>query len=319
MGFHNVACLIEVLPSLTALAVWLAPHFDALQTSSFIWPIYHQHASSLLLAGPALKTLQGRLRILIIQSDPRFSGHGMTRTITLPGFHQLRILTVAMENLGAPRSVRFYRSDGSLAKGNSKDTSTPCLPLTLQTLHLTSCTRATFSLLNVLNSFPDGELSLTNTTLGFEMTTTSAIILCGASHKKSEPLSKKSQRWLRRLRSLEQQRHRVDFFTKSLSSSFITELEAVTHLTNEEIAIIAGESLQFSECVARGQDGRFRARSPAECRLFLLHGVRYRQLLCSPTFDFTLWTDTVFFHGNLGRAFVTSTNAAISDGQKENI
>jgi len=315
---HDQARLVRFLPSLTELTVWLRPHSDVNQTSPFMWLLHHQHDSVMVIVGPALKTLPGRVRLLNIQSDFRYNGHGMTRTIKLPGFHQLRSLTVAMEHLGDPNKIRFQRSDGSLVKGDPGKTSTPCLPSTLKSLHLISCTRSVFSLLCLLDSFLPGELHLTHVTLAFDMPTISAIIWCGASYKKLEPLSTKEQRWLRRLVSLAQKHLRVEFFTTSPLSLFITELNAVAHLSDDEIAIVAGEGLQSSECVARRRDGWFRARSPAESTLFLLHGVKHRQLFCSFIFDFTRWTDTVFFHGNSGPDFEMHTDATACDEQKSN-
>jgi hypothetical protein len=45
---------------LTELTVWLEPHTDVSQTSPFIWPLHHQHASVLFIVGPALEILQDR-------------------------------------------------------------------------------------------------------------------------------------------------------------------------------------------------------------------------------------------------------------------
>lgn len=295
MAFHDQAQLIGLLPSLEELTIWLDPHIDVFQTRPLIHPLYHQHASVFPVQGPALKPLQDRLRVLTIMSDPKYS-QSTAHTIKLPGFHHLQSLTVSMEHLGAPKTIQFYRPDDSVAEGTPGDTNKPCLPLSLKSLHLISCTRMTFVLLDVFNKLSAGELHLRHITLAFDMLPIPAIILCGASHTRVEPLSRKVQRWLQRLASLAQKHHCVKFLTKDPCSSFTYELEAVAKLSNSEIALVAGQAYRFSECAARSQE-ELRERSAAECKLFLLHGIMYLHLFCSPTFDFTRWTNIVFFHG----------------------
>lgn len=277
--------------------------------------MHHQHDSALFVSGPALEFLQDRIRVLNIQSDLRYNSHGITRMIKLPGFHHLRSLTAAMEHLGVPDTIRLYRADGTVVRSTQSDTSMPCLPLTLERLHLTSCTSLTFELLDVLDSLPPGELHLTQITLHFAMSPTPAIILCGTSHAQLESLCTTVQRWLRGLESLAQKHHRVQIFMRTSTSSFITELEAAAHLSNSEIALAAGGDLLFSVCVARSRDG-LRERSSEECKFFLFHGVRYRQLFCRPTFNFTRRIDVFFFHGNSNPTFESDTHVRKDDEQE---
>lgn len=295
---HDQAQMIALLPSLRELTIWLLPHSDAFQARPLIRSPNHQHTSIVRLQGLALKIVQERVRVLAIQSDPKYKW-AAAHVIKLPGFRNLENPTVSMEHLGMPNMIGFYRANGSLIGSHQGNAGKhPCIPLTLKCLHLTLCTRHTFALLHVFDSFAAGQLHLRHIALAFDMPAVPAIILCSASHTKLEPLYKKARRWLRRLTNLAYKCHHVEFLTDD-SSSFTGELEAVTKPLNTKLALVAGKGLKFSECVARNMEGS-RTRSSAERRLFLLHGVRHLQLFCSPTFDFIRWIEVVFFHGDRG-------------------
>lgn len=291
---QDQAQLVALLPSITELTIWLSPHSDAFRARPLIRSSYHQH-DSVIPQILAHKALTERVKVLTVRSDSKFR-QSTANTIRLPGFRNLRSLTISMAHLGKPKTISFCRPDGSLLEPRQGSALYPCLPLSLTSLHLTSCTRQTFALLYVFDNIDSEELHLRRITLSFDMSTVSAVILCLSTHTKFEPSERKASRWLRRLKSLTHKLHFVNFLTSDLSMPFIKELEATTRISDSEIALVAGQGLRLSECMAHNREGP-RKRSFAERKLFLLHGFSYRQLFCSPTFNYACWLEVAFFHG----------------------
>ncbi|KAH6644275.1 hypothetical protein C7974DRAFT_467935 [Boeremia exigua] len=288
--------LVALLPSLKEVTMSLPPREDPAQTTPSVWPLTYQHASVSPFDGIVLQMMQTKLQVLTIQSDARYQQH----IIKLPGFLNLRSLTISMVHLGSPSSIDFYKPDVTsmdLKKQN-------WLPLTLTDLHLTSCTRSTFVLLDMFTSFSSDLLRLKRITLAFDMIASSALILC-AMEQLPRCTTMTALGWVQTLADLARKGLTVKLCAETSSplcisgrrATFTEELQAMTTLSSVEVTRIIRAGMQLSVAVARSRTGSRRRSSPLERRLFLLHGTDYPTLFSSPTFSATYWTEVTFFHG----------------------
>lgn len=304
--FLNI--LVALCSMLKELTMWLPPRQNFARARPQV--ARHFYASVTPFEGPTLEILQQNLEVLTFKCGFQCKGNAI-RLIRLPGFRNLKSLTIPMDNLGPPSMIDFYRSDVVFVKsrqGDDRDRAAgrrACLPLTLTGLHLTSCNRHTFVLLDVLNCLPTGTLFLKCITLSFDVSACSALVLCSFS-RWLEPIKDKARKWKRMIENLVSNSHYIELFADQSSavykygrkSSFLDEMNAITLLSHQEVAEIAGANMQLSDYVARSNTGPRARNTLLEHRLFLIHGIEHHGLFCSPTFDATYWADVAFFHNS---------------------
>ncbi|KAJ8112689.1 hypothetical protein OPT61_g4996 [Boeremia exigua] len=315
--------LVASLPSLREVTMWLPPTGDAVETNPII-PLFHrQNASFAPFDSLTLEVMQMCLRVLTIESDAKYP-RNVSHVISMPGFRNLRSLTMSMEHLGSPIQLTFYSPDDTLETSSRNNNDVGVLskavywPLTLTDIHLTSCNKFTFNLLETLGQVPSVQPHPIHVTLDFDIPASSALILCAMEGPTDHP-GRTASIWTNTLADLDSKGYRVDFSTKGTlpvcmngrKATFMEELQAMTKLSLGEVARIGRAGMQFSDCVAQSYNGPRTRSSPLEYKLFLLHGGDYPTLFSSPTFTATSWVHAAFFHGASGAESKPKTSSMI--------
>ncbi|KAI4622238.1 hypothetical protein J4E83_004978 [Alternaria metachromatica] len=154
--------------------------------------------------GPALPLFQAKLESLTIAENTRWKGPPTIEVleshdakwrsmgahiITLADFARLKRLDIPMGILGRPDDVVFSLAakpfaarvnDALPAKKTLEEARSKVIPLTIQRLHLRSCNKWTFALLQRINEIPVGDLRLKHVELYFNTPCKQLIILCNA-------------------------------------------------------------------------------------------------------------------------------------------
>ena len=270
--------------------------------------------------GPALDVFQARLEALIISENTRWKGpptvevlesHNLkwrnmgTHIITLAGFSRLKRLDVPMDILGRPHDIVFSNTssldvtkhdgtaimDRALPMGKTlAELRSKVLPLTIQYLHLRSCNKWMFALLQRINEVPVEELRLRHVELSFEPSPNNLLIQCDAAD----------------LGQLDYSQLLVDLDRKGVNVTFHTgpqgtlvdmrkEIEALSRLTTIEAWHYSITHAPFSKW--NPEAIRKRQSLKMGFRYFLRHADHHSQLLNSPTFNLESWTQSAFFHG----------------------
>ncbi|KAF1848731.1 uncharacterized protein K460DRAFT_427990 [Cucurbitaria berberidis CBS 394.84] len=262
--------------------------------------------------GPALRLMQKNLEVLIILENSRWKGPAKTEmlrsphdlpwrnmgrhTITLPGFAKLKRLDLPMDALGLPLSIRFLGpiSPALCAEAATKDSGKShediafhrahspfkILPNTLTHLHLRSCGRQTFALLQKVNEIPVQRLNIVCIELFFKTRPRTSIAQCYVADegKLNYPLI---------LTELADKGVKVAFYTGPTERLFDMhkELVGLSYLSPLEAWRFALSGRQFSELDTKAS---MRRRSSILSSQLLMN---------TPTFDGSCWASVVFFHG----------------------
>jgi hypothetical protein len=228
-----------------------------------------------------------------------------THIITLANFSRLKRLDIPMDLLGHPNDIVFSNTcslnvakhdvaaimdgaitaDKTLAKLRSK-----VLPLTLQYLHLRSCNKWTFALLQKINEVPVEDLRLKHVELSFEPSPKNLLIQCDATDLGRLDYS-------RLLTDLHRKGTKITFYTGSqeVQVDMRKELEALSCLTPTEVWRCSTTHAPFS--VWHPEASKKRHLLKMGFRYFLRHADHHSQLLNSPTFNLESWMQSAFFHG----------------------
>jgi hypothetical protein len=270
--------------------------------------------------GPALDVFQARLEALIISENTRWKGpptvevlesHNLkwrnmgTHIITLAGFSRLKRLDVPMDILGRPHDIVFSNTssldvtkhdgtaimDRALPMGKTlAELRSKVLPLTIQYLHLRSCNKWMFALLQIINEVPVEELRLRHVELSFEPSPNNLLIQCDAADLGQLDYSQL-------LVDLDRKRVNVTFHTGPQGTlvDMRKEIEVLSCLTTIETWHYSITHAPFSKW--NSEAIRKRQSLKIGFRYFLRHADHHSQLLNSPTFNLESWTQSAFFHG----------------------
>ncbi|KAG9190431.1 hypothetical protein G6011_08519 [Alternaria panax] len=275
--------------------------------------------------GPALRVFQAKLETrkscpLTISENTSWKGpptievlesHNLkwrnmgTHIITLANFSRLKRLDIPMDILGRPHDIVFsntYNLNVAKHDGPAIVRRTPpvskklaelrskVLPLTLQYLHLRSCNKWVFALLQRINEVPVEDLILKRVELSFELSPKNLLIQCDA-----EDLGRLD--YVQLLAGLDRKGIEVIFHTgpEGIAVDMRKELEALSCLTPSEVWHCSVAHAPFSKW--NPEASRKRQSLKTGFRYFLRHADHHSQLLNSPTFNIESWMQGAFFHG----------------------
>jgi hypothetical protein len=272
------------------------------------------------LQGTALKLFQARLEALTITENTRWKGpptvevlesHNLkwrnmgSHLVTLANFTRLKRLSVPMDILGRPNDIVFSNTSTTITGKHDVAASvdsaprigktlaelrSKALPLSIQYLHLRSCNKWTFALLQKINEVPVNDLRLKHVKLSFETLSKHLIIQCDAEDRGQLD-------YLRLLTDLDGKGVKVTFHTgpRETLVDMREELDAMSSLNPFEIWRCGGSYMPFSAWNSEASERR--RRLTTGFRSFLRHADHHSQLLNSPTLNLKLWTDSALFHG----------------------
>jgi hypothetical protein len=265
--------------------------------------------------GSALQVMRQKLEALTIAEDTRWKGpptleflerqdipwRNMGKhTITLTGFSKLRRLDVPMEVLGHPCTLLFVdptataisTTDLAAAGINTTRTHprTKVLPLTLRYLHLRSCNKMTFALLQKINEVPVAQLRLKHIELFSKTGLRDLVMQCDATD-----LGRFN--YLQVLSDLNRKGTKVTFYTwhGEEALDIFQELASLSALSPFEVW--RSSASHISSPTLNPAASEKRRIGDIGIRIFLRHAEHHMNLFNRATLDLRLWTHAAFFHG----------------------
>jgi hypothetical protein len=255
--------------------------------------------------GPALQIIRQRLETLTITEDTRWKGPATLEflgredlswrnmgkhTVTLADFPKLKRLDIPMEVLGHPKTILFVDPIASAVAPGDSIMRTKVLPLTLQYLHLRSCNKWTFTLLQKINEVPMDQLSLKCIQLFFKAGPRDLLMRCDSTDEGR-------LNYLRVLSDLRRKGTKVIFYTgrKEEVLDMSKELASLSALSPFEAWHFSVSRMPFSALNPVASEKR--RISETASRLFLRHAGNHLSLFNSSTLDLGLWAQGAFFHG----------------------
>jgi hypothetical protein len=255
--------------------------------------------------GPALQVLRQRLEVLTIAEDTTWKGPATCEileggdtswrnmgklTVTLSEFPKLRCLDIPMEALGHPETILFVDPIANAVAPGDSTIRTKVLPLTLQSLHLRSCNKWTFTLLQKINEVPMNQLRLKRIELSFKADPGVFLTRCDSADQGR--LS-----YLRVLSDLRRKGTKVVFYTGDIEEvlDMSKELASLSALSPFEAWRFSISRMPFS--VLNLVASKTRRISETASRLFLRHAENHLSFFNSSTLDLGRWTQGAFFHG----------------------
>jgi hypothetical protein len=255
--------------------------------------------------GPALQVMRQRLEALTITEDTKWKGPATLEflgrediswrnmgkhTVTLADFLKLKCLDIPMEVLGHPETILFVDPIASAVAPGDSTMRTKVLPLTLQHLHLRSCNKWTFTLLQKINEVPMDQWSLKCIELFFKAGPRDLLMRCDSTDEGR-------LNYLRVLSDLRRKGTMVIFYTgrKGEILDMSKELVSLSALSPFEAWRFSTSRMSFS--TLNPVASKKRRISETASRLFLRHAGNHPSLFNSSTLDLGLWTQSAFFHG----------------------
>jgi hypothetical protein len=255
--------------------------------------------------GPALQIMRQRLETLTITEDTRWKGPATLEflgredlswrnmgkhTVTLASFSKLKRLDIPMEILGHPETILFVDPIASALAPGDSTMRTKVLPLTLQYLHLRSCNKWTFTLLQKINEVSMDQLRLKRIELFFKAGPRDLLMRCDSTDEGR-------LNYLRVLSDLRRKGTKVVFYTgrKQEVLEMSRELVSLSALSPFEAWRFSVSRMPFSALNPVASEKR--RISETASRLFLRHAENHLSLFNSSNLDLGLWTQGAFFHG----------------------